>query len=148
MSHIELRTVDLNPYELSGINLKDLKFIQLLFAWIASTPGKKLSLRDQVQAAQNFKNAAHFDLRTVKIVIPRGKSVSVVRTGLEVIEKMKAFYRDFPDDVREILDFEEEKLQIPEKRYAWMIKEQFEDDFAGKGLELARKLQERILTNV
>ena len=63
-------------------------------------------------------------------------------------EKMKAFYRDFPDDVREILDFEEEKLQIPEKRYAWMIKEQFEDDFAGKGLELARKLQERILTNV
>ena len=148
VSHIELRTVDLNPYELSGINLKDLKFIQLLFAWIASTPGKKLSLRDQVQAAQNFKNAAHFDLRTVKIVIPRGKSVSVVRTGLEVIEKMKAFYRDFPDDVREILDFEEEKLQIPEKRYAWMIKEQFEDDFAGKGLELARKLQERILTNV
>ena len=29
-----------------------------------------------------------------------------------------------------------------------MIKEQFEDDFAGKGLKLAKELQERILTNV
>ena len=51
VSHIELRTVDLNPFELSGINLKDLKFIQLLFAWIASNPRKELTLRDQVQEA-------------------------------------------------------------------------------------------------
>ena len=56
VSHIELRTVDLNPFELSGINLKDLKFIQLLFVWIASNPRKELTLRDQVQAAQNFNN--------------------------------------------------------------------------------------------
>ena len=135
VSHIELRTVDLNPYELSGVNLKDLKFIQLLFAWIASNPRKELTLSDQVQAAQNFKNAAHYDLKTVKIVSPKGKS-------------MKEFYRDFPDDVMEILEFEEEKLRTPEKRYAWMIKEQFEDDYAGKGLALAKELQERILTNV
>ena len=148
VSHIELRTVDLNPYELSGINLKDLKFIQLLFAWIASNPRKELTLRDQVQAAQNFKKAAHYDLKTVKIVIPKGKSLSVVKTGFEALEQMKKFYRDFPDDVMEILEFEEEKLRIPEKRYAWMIKEQFEDDFAGKGLKLAKELQERILTNV
>ena len=148
VSHIELRTVDLNPYELSGINLKDLKFIQLLYAWIASGPRKELSLRDQVQAVQNFKNAAHYDLKTVKIVIPKGQSRSVVRTGLDIMEEMKEFYRDFPDDVREVLDYEEEKLIVPEKRYAWMIKKEFEDDFAGKGLELAKKLQERILTNV
>ena len=148
VSHIELRTVDLNPYELSGINLKDLKFIQLLFAWIASNPRKELTLSDQVQAAQNFKNAAHYDLKTVKIVSPKGKSFSVVKTAFEVIEQMKEFYRDFPDDVMEILEFEEEKLRTPEKRYAWMIKEQFEDDFAGKGLALAKELQERILTNV
>lgn len=148
VSHIELRTVDLNPFELSGINLKDLKFIQLLFVWIASNPRKELTLRDQVQAAQNFKNAAHYDLKTVKIVIPKGQSLSVVKTGLEVIEQMKDFYRDFPDEVTEILDFEEEKLRIPEKRYAWIIKEQFEDDFAGKGLALAKELQERILTDV
>ena len=148
VSHIELRTVDLNPFELSGVNLKDLKFIQLLFAWIAASPRKELSLRDQVQAAQNFKNAAHYDLKTVKIVFPNGNSLSVVKTALKVMEEMKEFYRDFPEDVREILEYEEEKLLIPEKRYAWMIKEQFEDDFAGKGIELARKLQERILTNV
>ena len=148
VSHIELRTVDLNPFELSGISLRDLKFIQLLFVWIASSPGKNLTLRDQVQAAQNFKKAARYDLKTVKIVIPKGKSLSVVKTGFELIKQMKEFYRDFPDEVMEILEFEEDKLRIPEKRYAWIIKEQFEDDFAGKGLALAKELQERILTNV
>ena len=148
ISHIELRTVDLNPFELSGINRKDLQFIQLLYVWIASRPAMHLSLRDQVQVAQNFKNAAHYDLKTVKIVIPDGPSRSVVKTGLSVIEAMKEFYHDFPDDVMEILNFEEEKLLIPEKRYAWMVREQFEDDFAGKGLELARTLQEKILKHV
>jgi len=29
-----------------------------------------------------------------------------------------------------------------------MIREQFEDDFAGKGLELAGSIQEKILRNV
>ena len=71
-----------------------------------------------------------------------------MKTAFDVIEQMKEFYRDFPDDVMEILEFEEEKLRTPEKRYAWMIKEQFEDDYAGKGLALAKELQERILTNV
>lgn len=148
VSHIELRTVDLNPFELSGLNVKDLEFIQLLFAWIASKPAKQLTLQDQVQAAQNYKNAAHYDLKTVKIVIPSGKSRSVVSTGLEVISAMKEFYHDFPDDTKEILAFEEEKFLIPEKRYAWMVRGQFGDDYAGKGLELAKDLQEKILKNV
>ena len=69
-------------------------------------------------------------------------------TGPDITEKMKKFYCDFPEDVREILAFQEEKLLIPEKRYAWMIREQFEDDFAGKGLELAGSIQEKILRNV
>ena len=148
VSHIELRTVDLNPFELSGLNVKDLSFIQLLFAWIASIPAKQLSLRDQVQAAQNYKNAAHYDLKTVKIVIPSGRSNSVVKTGLEVIGMMKEFYRDFPDEVKEILAFEEEKFLIPEKRYAWMVRGQFGDDFMGKGLEFTKDLQEKLLNNV
>ena len=61
---------------------------------------------------------------------------------------MKEFYRNFPDEIMELLEFEQEKLRNREKRYAWMIKEQFEDDFAGKGLALAKELQEKILTNV
>ena len=36
------------------------------------------------------------------------------------------------DEIMDILAFEEEKLRIPEKRYAWMVREQFGDDFTGK----------------
>lgn len=65
-----------------------------------------------------------------------------------MISAMKEFYRDFPDDTKETLAFEEEKFLIPEKRYAWIVRGQFGDDFAGKGLELAKDLQEKILKNV
>ena len=42
VDHIELRMVDLNPLEPSGINLKDLQFAQLLLIWLASTPPAEL----------------------------------------------------------------------------------------------------------
>ena len=41
------------------------------------------------------------------------------------MDELIAFYRDFPDDIREILAFEKEKLLIPEKRYCFAAKKIF-----------------------
>lgn len=145
VEHIEIRTVDLNPLEPSGINLKDLKFIQLMIVWLASTPRQSLGKKDQIQAAQNFKNAAHYDLKTVKIGLPNGEVCSVADAGLNVIGFMKEFYKDFPEEIQEILNFEEEKFINPETRYAWIIRKEYTDGFVLKGLELAKKRQDEAL---
>ncbi len=142
VDHIELRMVDLNPLEPAGINLKDLKFAQLLLVWLAGSPRQPFDRKDQVQAAQNFKNAAHYDLKTVKIVVPDGEVYSVAEAGHNVIGFMRDFYRGFPEDVVEILDFEEEKFSDPDKRYAWQIRRLFADGYVQKGLALARLRQE------
>ncbi|MGM9661135.1 MAG: hypothetical protein ACI3WQ_11095, partial [Faecousia sp.] len=68
VDHIELRMFDLNPLVPAGIDERDLTFAQLFLVWLASTPREFLSTKAQVQAVQNFKNAAHYDLKTVKIV--------------------------------------------------------------------------------
>ncbi len=141
VDHIELRMVDLNPLEPAGIDLRDLKFAQLLLVWLAGTPRQSFTVRDQVQAAQNFKNAAHYDLKTVKIVVPDGGACSVADAGRWVIGRMREFYADFPRETRDVLDFEEEKFTDPEKRYAWQIRRRFEGDFLGRGLALARARQ-------
>ncbi len=141
VNHIELRMVDLNPLTYTGVDLRDLKFIQLLLIWLLSTPRQIFTKMDQVQAVQNFKSAAHYDLKTVKIVHPSGEVCSVADAGLKVIGVMKEFYQDFPGDVAEILAFEEEKFIDPEKRYAWQLRREYGEHFVEKGLQLAKKYQ-------
>lgn len=145
VNHIELRMVDLNPYELAGLDVRDLKFIQLLLVWIVGSKQQSFYLQDQAQAIQNFKNAAHYDLKTVNILLPDGEVCSVVDAGIKVIGFMKDFYKDFSKDILDILDYEEAKFLQPELRYAWRFRKEFEENYMTLGLSYAKLMQEEIL---
>ena len=144
VDHIELRMFDLNPLVSSGVDVRDVTFAQLLLVWLAATPRKPFSAKDQVQAVQNFKNAAHYDLKTVKILAPDGKVCSVADAALRVLEEMQEFYQDFPEEVTSVLAFETEKFVDADNRYAWIIRKQYANGYVKKGLELARKRQDEI----
>ena len=144
VDHIELRMFDLNPLVSCGVEVKDIIFAQMLLAWLASTPRQPFLPKDQVQAVQNFKNAAHYDLKTVKIVSPDGEVCSVASAARKVLDKMRDFYGDFPDEIQEVLNFEEEKFIDCENRYAWKIRKAFSDGYVKKGLELAKRRQEEL----
>lgn len=139
VNHIELRMVDLNPLTKAGLDVRDLRFIQLLLVWLAFLEEHDFPKMAQVQAVQNFKNAAHYDLKTVKITRQDGEAVSVADAALEVLQQMKTFYADFSEEVHSVLVFEEEKFLDPEKRYAWQIRRLYGDGFAEKGLKLAKE---------
>ena len=142
VDHIELRMFDLNPLVPSGVDERDLTFAQLFLVWLASTPREPLSVKDQVQAVQNFKNAAHYDLKTVKIVPPNGEVCSVADAALHVLDRMEDFYRDHPEAVKAVLAFQREKFIDGDNRYAWKIRRAFDGGFVKKGMELARQRQE------
>lgn len=142
VDHIELRMFDLNPLVPGGIDQRDLTFAQLFLVWLASTPREALSTKAQVQAVQNFKNAAHYDLKTVKIVPPDGEVDSVANAALKVLDCMAEFYEGFPNSVRDVLAFEREKFVDADNRYAWKIRREFDGGFVKKGMALARQRQE------
>ena len=142
VDHIELRMFDLNPLVPGGLDERDLTFAQLFLVWLAATPREPLSTKAQVQAVQNFKNAAHYDLKTVKIVPPDGEVTSVANAALKVLDRMAEFYEGFPDSVRQVLAFEREKFVDGDNRYAWKIRREFDGGFVRKGLALARQRQE------
>lgn len=144
VDHIELRMFDLNPLVSCGVEIKDVIFAHLLLVWLAATPRQPFSPKDQVQAVQNFKNAAHYDLKTVKIVVPNGEVYSVAEAALKVLGMMRSFYQGFPEAVQSVLDFEANKFIDAENRYAWIIRKQFADGYVKKGLELAKKRQDEI----
>ena len=146
VSHIEMRMFDLNPLVPAGVDWRDVEFAHLLIVWLASTPDIQIARKDQVQAVQNFKNAAHYDLKTVKIMMPDGDVHSVAHTAKSIIAEMKEFYQDYPEDVHEILDFQMSKFTDPDNnRYAWIVRKEYSDEFVKKGLELAKKRADEAL---
>lgn len=102
-------------------------------------------MKDQVQAVQNFKNAAHYDLKTVKTVMPDGSAHSVVKAAKRIIAAMEEFYADFGESVHDCLAFQRRKFEEPECRYAWKIREQYGQGFVARGLQLARQRQREYL---
>lgn len=142
VNHIELRMFDLNPLCAEGLDVRDVQFAQLLMIWLLCKPEEELSVRHQVQAVQNFKNAAHYDLKTVKIALPDGEICSVAQAAMNIIDEIKNFFREMQMDVREILDFQYSKFENANNRYAWKIRQKFQEGFVRKGMELAKERQE------
>lgn len=140
ISHIELRMFDLNPLAPLGVDGRDVAFAQLLLVWLAAAPEEPFPPAEQVQAAQNFKNAAHYDLRTVNLTAPDGGLYSIEQAGLRVLARMREFYAGFPPQVQQNLDFQEAKLLRPETRYAWQVRSRFSGGFVQKGLAWAKGL--------
>lgn len=139
VDHIELRMADLDPFAPAGLDERDLLFAQLLILWLASAPRPPLTAGAQVQAAQNFKNAAHYDLAAARIVLPDGGAWSAAEAGCRLLDAMQTFYRGFPAWVEQVLAFEAQKLAHTAARYAARIREQFDGGFVEKGLALARQ---------
>lgn len=142
VDHIELRMFDLNPFAFSGVDVRDVQFAQFFLVWLLCRGRQEFPKYAQVQAVQNFKNAAHYDLKTVKIVMPDGTVCPVVDAALCVLREMQEFYQGFPEEVRRILEFETEKFTNQEKRYAYRVRKEFGGGFVKKGLALAKQRQE------
>lgn len=142
--HIELRMFDLNPLAEVGVEARDVRFAQLLMVWLTSVPTVSLTQKDQIQAVQNFKNAAHYDLKTVGILNPDKDSMPATEAALAIIRRMKEFYGKLGLPVQEILEFEYEKFTDARNRYAWKIREQFQDGYVKKALELIKERQEKV----
>lgn len=148
MSHIELRMFDLNPTAPLGICEQDIFFVQLLMLWLASTPGTPLAPANQVQAMQNCKNAAHFDLRTVSIRLCDEHVRTANEAVLDVLNTMEQFFRsvEAPQAVFDCLHFQREKITGEQhRRYAGIVRERFSNNFVEQGIQLARQRQAEAL---
>lgn len=148
VSHIELRMYDLNPLVENCIDIRDVKFAQLLLVWLASLPEFESNTKLQVQAVQNFKNAAHYDLKTVKVVLPDGTVDTVADTAIEVIKEIRSFYAELDIDVADVLDFQNAKFIDERNRYAYRVRDLCKGGFVREGMKRAREMQEESLESL
>ncbi len=137
VNHIELRMLDLNPFCKEGIDIRDVKFAQMLLIWLSTKPTRHLTAEEQVQAVQNYKNAAHYNLHTAHIQLTDGSSPNVADATLDILNEMEEFYDSFEEETKDIINYQ--KLKITDShnyRYSHIIRREFSGDFVKKGLQL------------
>lgn len=148
VDHIELRTVDLNPFVEGGVDVRDIRFIELFLGWCASLPKINLSVAGQLQAIQNFKRAAHYDITCTRVALPGAHATTVQAAGLSILDRIDDYYKDECAEVKELIEFERCKYTDPASRPAVQVFHRFSPHFATHGLGWALHCQEDSIQHV
>ena len=146
INHIELRNVDINPYAYGGIDIRDLKFIRILAFYEASRPAESLGEDQQIKSAINFKNAAHFDLDTNRIMLSDGRFITLREASLELLSKIEEFYKElYPrftvqesKEIADTISYQRDKISVTGMRYAERVLKEYGEDFLGNGLKTVK----------
>ena len=142
-SHIELRMIDLNPYELSGISADDAYFCHLFLVFLACLDDFSLSMKDQIYAIQNFKNSCVLPLDQARILYD-------VDTGSSALEELDTFLSDMEvfferlnqEQAVACLRHQKLKIQNPKSELlASRVRKDF-SSFMKDGLKQAQHLQQ------
>ena len=145
VDNIELRIFDLNPYCAEGIDVRDVEFAHLYMVWLACIPSFYISHSDSIQLVQNFKNAAHYDLKTVFIRSSNQEMITMLECAVRLIEEVELFYQDAEEHILDVIRFEKEKCLDVKNRYAYQVLRDFSHNYVKKGLSLAKDNQNKIL---
>lgn len=139
VNHIELRNVDINPFSDEGLDNRDLEFIELLMLWVFITYNNHLSENDQLRAVNNFKSSALYDIDTACIAASDNKSLTVRESGLRILDRMQAFYKDNPKAIV-LIDYQKKKLQLPDFRYSERVISKYSSKYVQQMLKYAENL--------
>ncbi|MCR5774038.1 MAG: hypothetical protein K6G42_03020 [Lachnospiraceae bacterium] len=139
-NHIELRMIDLNPLDEAGMDIRDIKFLQLLLIYLACSEPESVDASVQVKAIANTKNAARYDLKTVNLVSDSGQKESIAAAAVRIIDEMRGFFRELDADVDEVLLFQRKKFTNIENRYSWKVRNLFSGGFVKKGMEYLKEM--------
>lgn len=143
--HIELRMIDLNPLDEAGIDIRDVLFLQIFLVFLACREREKANVNDQIRAIANTKNAARFDLKTVRLISEDGQNLSIANAAIQIINEMQDFFRDFErKDIEETLFYQKSKFIEIKNRYAWQVRERFSDGFVKKGMQMVRGKSKKV----
>ena len=144
VEHIELRMIDVNPYARDGMDIRDLRFLQLWLIWLSSLPHRHLSENEQMQAIYNHKSASQYSWSIARIALPGRKPQTLEQVISEVLYDMKYFFDEEEQALADI-DYQMNKLRNKDARYAHMVRRDYKDKYIEKGIERAREIQDSFL---
>ena len=132
INHIELRMTDVNPLSPVGIFEEDLRFEHYFLLYLMSLPDIELTPQRQLEAIDNHKSAAKFDLAQAKI-----NGIPALSAANNFLNNMCSFFSDYPD-ILKIINAQLKKLENG-GRYCDTIYSVVHKDYQNEMIELFKK---------
>lgn len=142
IEYVELRTIDINPFEKSGLCLDDLNFIHLFLLYCLEKD-ETLYEKWQLESEQNIQKVAIGGQNSKLMLHQNGMAVSMVSWGTEIIQELLEMNQQYNLPFAEILKAKEEVMNKPEKTYAYkLIQLCKEKGYIDAHMQLAKKHKE------
>lgn len=143
---LEYRSIDINPFEKSGIALNDLYFMNL-FNLFLLIEGESEYENWQQEALDNQNIIAIYSQNDVEL-IKYGKCISKVEWGLEILNKIKIINDELQLGYEEIIKYIRKRVEDYKETYTYKIIEKVkEEGYINAHLNLAKKYKDLAYDN-
>lgn len=137
---LEYRSIDINPFEKSGIALNDLYFMNL-FNLFLLIEGESEYENWQQEALDNQNIIAIYSQNDVEL-IKYGKCISKVEWGLEILNKIKIINDELQLGYEEIIKYIRKRVEDYKETYTYKILEKVkEEGYINAHLNLAKSIK-------
>ncbi len=89
IAYVELRTLDINCFERTGISQVQLDFLELFMLYCLFTDNPELSQQQETEAKENLANTACRGRDPALLLLDNGKSKSISEWGTEILDEMR-----------------------------------------------------------
>ncbi len=144
--YIEIRSIDINPFDKAGITKGDLEFLHLFMLYLLN---KEETVYDkwQEEALFNQREIAKEGLQNIELM-RHGEWMSSQEWGMILLEEMKAFSEVFELGKGGIILEMMERVKNPQKTYAYRLLEQVEEKgYLQAHLSLAKTYKQSAFDN-
>ncbi|WP_297596148.1 bifunctional glutamate--cysteine ligase GshA/glutathione synthetase GshB [uncultured Cetobacterium sp.] len=142
--YLEIRSIDINPFNPNGIELLDLKFIHMLLIYFALKEEDTFSEEDYDRYLKNQELIANEGRNSnLNLICCKNTQRKITTYTLELIEEIKNLFESLNilgEEEIKILDFQKKKVKNPENLYVnKLINEVKNKGFIEFNLEMAKK---------
>lgn len=146
INYLEYRSIDINPFEKGGISLDDLYFINLfnIFLLIEDESDYKNWQQEALKNQNIIATKGQNDVDLIK----DGKSVSKIKWGLEILDKIKVINDELKLRQDKIIDNIVDKVKDYKETYTYkMIEKVKEQGYVNAHLNLAKEYKKLAYNN-
>ena len=147
VQYIEVRTVDIDPFEPLGINVSHMHFIQIMLVYCLMKENKSLSQNAQKKYSENHNLVALFGRKIGLKLWKDNKEIPLTEWGLEILNEMQTVAEIL--DYSEVLEDQIEKVEnpnlTPSHKLIQMFREK-KEQFIDVGLKIAHENQKYFKT--
>ncbi|OON96723.1 MAG: bifunctional glutamate--cysteine ligase/glutathione synthetase [Epulopiscium sp. Nele67-Bin005] len=146
IKYIEVRSIDINPFEKSGVNLLDLKFIHLLLIYCLVKEEDEFELW-QEEALSNQHFIAVRGQNNISLM-KNGKSITLGSWLDEIFVELTNINSEFELEMEDVLEHIKLKISNPKNLPSVQIAQQIkEQDFIKSHLKIAQQFKENAFNN-